>query len=175
MLTAETLRQLLDYDPATGVFTWFPREETDRFVKTWNARFAGKTAGRSKPNKNGYLEIAIDGKLYYIQRLAWLYMTGEWPSVNVDHEDRNKSNNRWSNLREATVPQNARNMAAHKDNKSGFKGVSVTSIACAKKFVAFIRVEGKNRNLGYYYTAEEAHEAYKAAAAKHHGEFARAA
>jgi hypothetical protein len=172
MLTAEKLRQLLDYDPATGVFTWKFREEVSRNEVAWNRRFLGKIAGRTKPNKNGYLELAIDGVLYYSHRLAWLYMTDEWPEDQIDHKNLNKADNRFENLREATAPNNGWNTRALKRGKSGFKGVSICN---GSQIVASICVSGKRMYLGSFKTTEEAHAAYVAAAKKYHGEFARVA
>lgn len=172
-MNAETLRQLLDYNPATGVFTWKSREETDQHVKTWNSKYAGKIAGRTKPNGKGYLEIGVEGKLYFSHRLAWLYMTGEWPEVNIDHKDTDKTNNRWGNLREATVAQNAWNVD-YEPGKLG-RGVNHHPACKSRPYSGQIQVGGKRISLGYFSTAEEAERAYLAAAEKYHGEFARAA
>lgn len=173
MLTEEILRQLLYYDPTTGVFTWLTKPGDERYVRTWNTRFAGKTAGRTKPNKNGYLELGIDAKLYYSHRLAWLYMTGEWPKVNIDHEDTNKSNNAWENLREATVSQNGFNRGAEIGNATGYKGVIFFKQGNYERYRSEISVNGTRYRLGYFHTPEEAHEAYGRASIKYHGEFAR--
>lgn len=172
MLTADMLRQLLDYDPATGIFTWLTKPGDERYIRAWNTRHAGKRAGRDVPNKNGYLEIGIDYKLYLSHRLAWLYMTGEWPSDEIDHKDTNKSNNIWTNLREATGSQNGYNCIVRKNSKAGLKGVSICN---GSQIMSSICVDGKSIYLGTFATAEEAHEAYKRAAEKYHGEFARVA
>jgi hypothetical protein len=174
MLTVEMLRQLLDYDLATGVFTWKHREETSHFLSGWNKRFSGKVAGRSKPNAHGYLEIAIDGVLYFSHRLAWLYVTGAWPEDQIDHVNLDKVDNRFENLREATGSANAGNTRAHKRNKIGLKGVHY--YAPTNKYVASIGVgQGRVKKLGYFKTPEAAHEAYKRAAEEYFGEFARVA
>lgn len=173
MLTAEILRQLLDYDPVTGGFIWLRRFETDRYVKTWNARFSGKVAGRI--SVNGYREIVISGVLHRANRLAWLYMTGQWPTLNVDHENTDKADNRWVNLREATVAQNAWNVSSRKKNSLGLSGVAYHQNCRSRPYSSRLTVNGGIICLGYFATAEAAHAAYVDAIARYHGEFARAA
>src|SRR4051812_10516942 len=112
MLTQERLKELLSYDPLTGVFLWLE----DRGGKR-----AGDVAGCEK---RVYTLISVDDQIYRAHHLAWLYMTGEWPDPFVDHRDLNKHNNIWTNLREATKSQNQANIGLIKSNKSGFKGVS---------------------------------------------------
>jgi hypothetical protein len=97
-------------------------------------------------------------------------MTGEWCSVMIDHRDGNPSNNRWSNLRRATVSQNNANRRLHRNNKCGFKGVVQNHIG---RWVASIYKNGQRHHLGCFATAQEAHAAYVAAARKLFGEFAR--
>ena len=87
---------LLKYDPETGVFTWL----ADR---AHNA-LAGCIAGSRL--SSGYCQIKVGGPLFYTHRLAFLYMTGRWPSAEIDHIDHNRGNNAWGNLREATRSQN---------------------------------------------------------------------
>ena len=103
-------------------------------------------------------------------RLAWFFVYGEWPQKQIDHINGNKSDNRISNLRLATASQNLSNKGITKSNTSGYKGVSFNRTK--KKWMASIKVNKKSINLGYFLTPEEASEAYKAAAIKHHGEFA---
>lgn len=158
VLTVDHLRELLSYDPETGVFRWL--------VSRGRVR-AGNAAGCL--NMKSRHVIKIDGKMYGAGRLAWLYMTGEWPPVKIDHRDRDPSNTVWTNLRPATTSQNSANML--RKNKSGFKGVA----RAGKRWSAKIVVNGKAFHLGTFDTAPEAHAAYKAAAEKHFGEFARAA
>lgn len=167
MLSSPQLRQLLDYDPATGVFLWKPRANVTRTEKSWNARFAGKVAGRT--NAIGYREIAIFGKLYKASRLAWLYMTGEWPADMIDHQDRNRANDSFSNLREATPAQNSQN-AKPRSNKTGFQGVFLHKPS--GRFTSQIQVARQRISLGYFDTPELAHQAYVEALSIHHGEFA---
>lgn len=162
----ERLKELLSYDPLTGVFLW----KVDRSnIKR------GTLAGRY--DKAGYIRIGIDGREYRAHRLAWLYMTGEWPEIFLDHRDMDKNNNAWSNLRLATKSQNAANIGPLKSNTSGIKGVSFHSGGAkgGKPWQANITKNGKAMGLGIFATKEEARAAYAAAAERLFGEFARAA
>lgn len=112
-LTADDLRRHLTYDPATGIFR--------RVQSTaWNA-MAGEVAGTM--HVTGYIYIRIGDRDYKAQRLAWLYMTGEWPTLFVDHINGDGFDNKWDNLREASHRQNAANARIRKDNKTGHKGI----------------------------------------------------
>lgn len=102
-----------------------------------------------------------------MHRLAWLYMTGEWPTDEIDHRDRDPSNNRWSNLREATHKQNLSNQGIHSNNRLGIRGVEKHG----KRFRAYLGVEGKKVILGWFDTAEEAGAARDAAGRDMRGEF----
>ena len=165
-LTAEHLRSILDYDPETGIFTW--RSNPQR-AKNWNTRRSGKPAGGSDC-QYGYISIRIGHALYQAHRLAWLYMTGEWPISMVDHIDVDPTNNRWSNLRAATKAENMRNLPTPKHNTSGLKGATKVG---RNRWVAQIQHNGKNNYLGTFATAEEAHEAYCRKAKELFGEYAR--
>lgn len=168
MLTAERLRELLDYDPNAGVFRWR--------TKTSNRAPVGSIAGslgRGRRSPHARIEIRLDGKLYKAHRLAWLYAYGRWPKDQIDHIDANPTNNRLTNLREANNQQNHYNLPIRRTNKTGYKGVCY--VASRRRFHAYIRIEGRNTFLGAFPSAEMAHEAYKAATQKYHGEFARSA
>lgn len=156
-LTQERLKDVLNYDPATGVWTW---------NKCLSPRVkAGSIAGRT--DRDGYRDIGIDGRKYRCCRLAFLYMTGKWPKNLVDHKNLNKADDSWLNLREATASENEANKTCR--GSIPFKGVDYIN----NKYRARI---GKNRlYLGYFDTAEEAHSAYVAAANKTFGKFARIA
>ena len=147
MIDAATVRELLDYDPAIGVFRW--RRKT-------GSKPAGSAAGT--PHKGGYcLRIMIDRKCYRSHRLAWLYMTGAWPDFEVDHRNTDGTDNRWENLRPSTRAGNMQNQRrAHRNNKVGFLGVHQQG----ERFRARLRVAGKSASLGMFATAEEAHAAY---------------
>jgi hypothetical protein len=160
-LTAERLRELLSYDPLTGDFRWL--------VATSFRRDVGRIAGHI--NSRGGKVIRADRVLYQAHRLAFLYMTGKFPALDVDHADGNPSNNRWENLREASMSENIANSRRPSHNRSGFKGVSWDKTT----WRARIGINGQDISLGSFKTPEEAHAAYIVAAVKYFGEFARAA
>jgi len=161
------LKRIIDYDPNTGEFQWKERDDVPPKV---NTRHAGKVAGGAqKRNHTTYCGICISQKQYLAHRLAWLYMTGDWPSSEIDHRDCNGLNNRWNNLRLATPSQNGANKRA----RNGLKGVSF--VKRISRFHAKIKFHGLTRHIGYFDTAEEAHAAYMAAAKDLQGEYARAA
>ena len=157
-LTAERLRELLRYDPETGSFV--------RLVTRGGSR-SGATVGCL--NALGYSVIMVDYRLYTAHRLAWLYMTGEWPPHEIDHADMDRANNRWSNLRSATKSENMSNIGIPASNTSGLKGV----VKSGNRWVAQIKKNKKLHYLGSHGSPEEASRAYLAAAAELHGEFAR--
>lgn len=128
-------------------------------------------AGNIKPD--GYRVICMGGRQYYAHRLAWLYMTGEWPIAEVDHINTKRGDDRFANLREATHAQNSRNRSTPCTNTSGVKGVSWH--AGAGKWCAFIKVNSRSINLGYFTDIPDAAAAYAAASERLHGEFGRAA
>ncbi|CCV12902.1 HNH endonuclease [Mesorhizobium sp. STM 4661] len=158
------LHRLLDYDPATGVLTWRTRGRgwfsSDRIWKTWNTRYAGKEAFNRIDDEN-YQSGAILNKTYRKHQVVWLWVTGKWPRV-VDHDDGNRSNNRWENLNEGTQSDNAKNLSLRIDNTSGFIGVSFHKRS--SKFQAYIQTEGRRINLGLFATAIEASETQKSKA-----------
>ena len=157
-LTAERLRELLHYDPKTGIFTWLVSRRVVR---------AGDQAGTVK--EDGYLYIKIDQRSHLGHRLAWLYMTGKWPPDQVDHRDLVGSHNWWENLRLADNSQNNANSECRA--ASGIKGV--TWVESRKRWQAQITVHGRNIFLGRFSEAGEAAAAYATAARAHFGEFAR--
>lgn len=166
IVTVDRLRALLSYDSATGVFTWRRRADVSQ---TWNDRFAGGVAGSIQAK--GYRYISIDARLYRACKLAWLYVHGEWPSAQIDHENGDGSDDRIGNLRLATNAQNCRNQGPRATNKSGRKGVWWNRHL--SKWQAKICVDGRGIHLGVFTDIDAASAAYAAAAAKHHGEFAR--
>lgn len=163
MLTAKRLRHLVNYAPETGRFSWRGVEK-----KPGCRRVAGQEIGHL--NKAlGYWIVYLDGKPYYAHRLAWLYMTGKWPKVQIDHKDTDRSNNRWTNLRLATSGQNKMNRPSI-GNMTGVKGVYKTA---NNTFMAQVWAGGRNVFSKRFPTIEEAAVAREAAANRHHGEFAR--
>jgi hypothetical protein len=152
MFTQERLKELLHYDPDTGLFTWI--KSTNTSIKI-NSVAGGKTS-------RGYTQIRADKKLYLARRLAWLYVYGNFPESFLDHVNEKPSDNRISNLRLATHQENGHNKSTpNKNNTSGFLGVIWQKPN--KKWLAQIRINGKRKHLGLFNTPEEASEAYKAA------------
>jgi hypothetical protein len=159
-LTLDRARELFDYDPDTGLLTYRIKN---------GKKTAGSVAGTLRPD--GYIQIGVDYGLYMAHRIAWLLMTGEWPEPECDHEDTDRSNNRWDNLRQATSSQNKCNKSPRSNNKSGYRGVSWNKKN--KRWCAFIQIRRKTKYLGSFTDKEKAFQVYCAAAAEHHGEFAR--
>lgn len=149
-LTADRVREVLDYNPETGVFRWK--------VRLGQRCRVGNEAGSF--SAEGYRQIKIDGRLHLAHRLAWLHTYGVWPRVDLDHRNEIKYDNRIANLREATKAQNTQNRSrARSDNQNGFMGVSRVTGG----WRALIDVNGQRHNLGLFGTPEEAHAAYLAA------------
>lgn len=162
-VTAEYVRDRLDYDPETGIFRWKTRSDV---LAWWNTKFAGGVAGRAK--EDGRIVIKLDSKAYFAHRLAWLVTTGEWPESEIDHKNLDAGDNRFANLREATGSQNCSNRPGRLTLKGAFWHTRV------KKWHSSIGVDRKRISLGYFDTQLEAHAAYVEAAKRYHGEFARA-
>jgi hypothetical protein len=158
-LTAEQLREMFHYDPLTGIFT---RAKAVGRHGRWRE---GDIAGTSC--SSGRRLINIDGKMHKVHRLAFLYMTGKWPTAEIDHINLDDNDNRWRNLREATSSQNKANRRMKADNRSGIKGVRWK--ADHRKWEARI----KNRHLGYRDCPAAAHFLYVIAAQQEFGEFFR--
>ncbi len=149
-LTQAQLKKLLHYCPDTGIFTWLPRDrsmfKTNRSFSSWNSRYANTTAGSIYPN--GYVVIIItdpNGKKihYRAHRLAWLYVTGRQPKI-IDHENRDRKDNRFSNLNNTTIDGNNKNLPMFVTNTSGITGVAKQF----NKWVAQISVKGVTKRLG---------------------------
>lgn len=150
-ITQARLKELLEYDPETGVFT-------NRVSRSSRAK-AGATTSSSL-SKQGYLRICIDWNPHLAHRLAWLYVYGSMPQGMIDHINGDRTDNRICNLREASAHLNQQNRRrANRRSKTGLLGVSVAD----NKFVASIHADGKTRRLGRFCSAEEAHAAYLAA------------
>jgi HNH endonuclease len=159
-LTVDRLKELLTYEPETGIFRW-------RVTRARTAK-AGDIAGAVA--RGNYTQIKIDGHSVQAARLAVLYMTGEYPEHEVDHKNLDRQDDRWENLREATPSQNCGNRSTRRDSLLGVKGVQ----ACKDRYRAKIQINGKRKHLGYFATIADASAAYAAAANKLFGEFARA-
>lgn len=159
MITQEKLKELMHYDPNNGICTW---------IKSARYGWVGKKVGTAN---QGYLKTRIDGKGYLVHRLAWLYMTGEWPSEMIDHVDMDGMNNRFSNLRLATRSENMSNRTRYRNNSTGFKNVYWHSRS--EYFFAVIQHNHMRYDLGIFPSAELASEAVRAKRVELHGEFAR--
>lgn len=157
-LTADRLREVLQYDPESGFFTW-----------TLNVSSTGRKGGVAGcTNAAGYVLIRIDKKLHLAHRLAFLYVTGQFPLALVDHRDMVKSNNRWTNLRLASKGQNAQNKIAAQSNnrRTGLLGVYWSGQR--KEWGAKLVVNRKQLFGGFHATPEMAHQAYIRLKRTHH-------
>lgn len=146
MITQQQLKEILNYDPETGLFTWL----TD-------SSKGGFKAGRitNCVDAYGYGQINIKGHVYKSHRLAWLYMTGEFPDGQIDHINHQRNDNIWVNLRVVNNAINHRNRPMQHNNTSGFVGVSFDKKV--NKFLAYIHIsKGKRKNLGYFKEFEDA-------------------
>lgn len=157
MLTQEYLKEALNYDPETGLFTWLERPlehfTTDFGWKVSKGKSAGKVAG-SKSKCSGYIEIRLDETLFLAHRLAFVWVTGDFPLNEVDHINGDRSDNKWANLRDVTSRENGRNKTLRKDNKSGVQGVHWYK--AYGKWQVTIRGEGGSIHLGYFSKLEDA-------------------
>jgi len=155
MLTQVRLKELLDYNPETGVFVWK--------VKPARRIMIGDVAGSFR---EGRVFIRINKRTHRASRLAWLYMTGKWPVGEVDHKDTVSSNNAWLNLRDVSRQINQQNTCrAMSTNVCGFLGVSQKPWG----YMARIYAGGKQHYLGTFRSAESAHVVYVEAKRKLHG------
>lgn len=156
-LTAQRVRELMQYDPETGVFKWLVKPNRNIRV--------GEVVGTSR-GSGQCLQTKIDGYFYRLHRLAWLYVYGSWPEADIDHIDGNPANNALANLRDVSRSvnlQNRRKAMGH--NKSaGILGVSKKR----NKWRARIKVNGRQISLGHFDTIEEAQAAYLTAKREHH-------
>lgn len=162
-MNQQELKTLLHYDPPTGVFRW---------------RF-GRKNGQTQPwseagyyNSHGYRVIMVNHKPYPAHRLAWLYMTGEWPGKEVDHKNLIRDDNRWGNLRSASVFQNQWNTGLRSTNTSGVKGVYFDKRK--QKWIGSFRANGLRFYTEGFGSSAEAAQALTTLREANHGEFARA-
>jgi hypothetical protein len=147
-LTQARLKELVSYDPETGAFR--------RLVKRTSSV---RTDGIPRTQDRGYLRFSVDGRTYPGHALAWLYMTGEWPTHEIDHKDRDPANNRWVNLRHVTTKQNTENSVEQANNTSGRRGVHLrTWRSHAPKWIARIGHNGRRIHLGAFDSREDAVE-----------------
>lgn len=171
----EQLKQLLNYNHETGVFTWksrcesnFDKEKSKSQVDYWNRTHADKVAGTKMKSKSKkpYLVIKIFGTTYYAHRLAIIYMNGHIDQdMDVDHIDGNGLNNSIKNIRAVSRSENNKNYRLYDKNTSGRCGV--TWRANRGKYESSIKVNGKSIYLGYYSSFDEACKARKKAEVKY--------
>ncbi|MBA3670269.1 MAG: HNH endonuclease [Sphingomonas sp.] len=156
----------MDYDPETGGFRWKRRPRHHfacaRGHNSWNARFAGKPCAKFRADQR-YVHINLGRFLYKAHRLAWLIVHGEWPE-EIDHISGVGTDNRLTNLRNVNHAENSRNRRLRSDNSTGVTGVYRRS---ARRWFAYIDLDGQRENIGYFDTIEEAVTARAAAAIKH--------
>ena len=166
-LTQDILKQYLTYDPDTGDFYWKKRSLksfTNRTIASqWNNKIAGTKAATLHPY--GYMRIKINLTSYSAHRIAWLYMTGAWPSEHIDHINHDRSDNRFINLREVTAKDNTRNVSLYKNNRSGVHGVGWCDTR--RKWTSGIGFNNRHIWLGAYETLLDAAAARKAAEVKY--------
>lgn len=161
MISQERLRQVLDYNPDTGLFHWK--------VRTSNRVKVGAVAGTIR--KDGYVSICIDGAFYLAHRLVFIFEVGAAPNL-IDHVDGDPSNNQRANLREALHTQNMMNSRHRINNTSGYKGVSFDR--SRGLWAAYINAHSTRHWLGYFKNKSAAVAAIDNARPLHHKEFARA-
>jgi hypothetical protein len=160
-MTVNELKVVLKYDPRTGHLTWLRK----------SARGAiGARAGYV--GSRGYRYIRVNGRSYLEHRIAWALHYGEWPTIDVDHINRDKTDNRLSNLRQASPSENAHNVPARAGAVSQFKGVFLERKHNRLKWRARIKANGVRRHIGWFDDEVEAAHAYDAAALDMMGEFA---
>lgn len=140
-LTQEKLKEILNYNPETGLFTWACDVGSGGRIK------AGSVAG-SKHKTRGYIVISYKKVRYQAHRLAWIYMTGEIPEEEIDHINHIRSDNRFVNLRGVNKPDNCKNKVMLKSNTSGVTGVSFDKKT--GKWESHISVKNKKVYLGRY-------------------------
>lgn len=154
-ITCEMVHYLFDYDETTGIF----KNRTSRSHNSLKGSVVGSF------DKDGYVQIGIGKRKLKAHRMAWLYVYGEWPSLDIDHINGVRSDNRIANLRVVSKAQNQQNrLAVQKNNRTGYPGVSVFQ----NYYRARIHVNGRELYLGLYKTPELAAEAYLKAKGQHH-------
>lgn len=148
-LTQQELALVLRYEPTSGTFT-----------RIANGKLVGS------PSANGYLRCRVNGRFYFLHRLAFLAMTGSFPPEDVDHIDGVRANNAWSNLRAASRGGNCQNRSAVTTAKSGVRNVYWN--AKSQRWQVKVTLGGRSKSFGYFATVAEAAPVAKAAKAALH-------
>ena len=155
MITQSELKDLFYYNQLTGEFT--------RIKNVSNVKCGLVVL---KPSKQGYLRLRINNKYYYLHRLAWLYVYGEFPNNLIDHKNGNKLDNRIDNLRLASYSENYQNISLKSKASSGLRGAYYNQKS--NKWQAKLTINYKTKSLGYFETALLAHHAYLNGKKKYH-------
>jgi HNH endonuclease/AP2 domain len=148
-LTASRVRELFTYNKSTGILR-------RRITRNQHSK---KGSHSTAVDRDGYLIVGIDYKIYRAHRVIWLYVNGQWPKGDCDHINRIKTDNRIANLRDVTRSQNKQNQLVCKNNKCGIKGVYWSEKY--KRWFASIGHLGEQIYIGQFKTIEEASDAYK--------------
>jgi len=150
MIDQELVKKLFYYDAESGMLIW--RNGNGRNVKPWQQAKAS--------NRLGYFSVKIKDKTYPVHRIIWLYVYGSFPSQDIDHKNRIRNDNRLCNLRSVSRTDNCQNISTPNHNKSGHIGVSW--IKSHKSWTVYVKVNKKNKWLGYYKNLDDAVVARKA-------------
>lgn len=150
MITATDVRRAFSYDPLTG--------EVRRLYRVKNMPPGFLITGKQN---RGYIRVFFMGKRHLLHRLIWLHVTGQWPTEEIDHKDRNRANNKWKNLRPANQKQNAENLTQRANTRSGVRGVAWNGTV--NKWVAYINHFGKRIHLGCFESIAAAKKIRRAA------------
>ena len=150
VIDQETVKKLFHYDAESGMLLW--RYGNGRNVKPWQQAKA--------PNGQGYYTVKINGTNYRVHRLIWLYVYGDFPKEDIDHKNRIRNDNRLCNLRAVSRTDNCQNISLPNHNKSGHIGVSWFELR--KTWTVYVKVNKKNKWLGYYKNLDDAIAARKA-------------
>lgn len=158
-ITADYARTRLEYNNDTGAMIWkFAPDQRPQ----WNGRYSGRLAGSL--NKDGYIQVRINKSFYPAHRLAWLITYGRMPSLQIDHINGVRTDNKISNLREVSHADNGKNQRLRFDNKSGHCGVYMNTRE--GKWYAFITSSRKTLHLGAFDVLDDAIAARRAAEKK---------
>lgn len=152
-ISADRVREILAYEPATGILRWKVNHRKSGIQR--KGTVAGSVEGRGP----GYIRVTIDDRKYMAHRLIWLYMRGEWPPALIDHKDGNSLNNKFENLRLASLVENNRNTSAR-----GYR-------FDRGRYIAYVYVDGKQIILGRFRSEDHARAARHAGASQYFGEF----
>ena len=172
-LTHDIIKELLFYNPETGILTWNKRDikyflhcrNPEGSMRLWNKKFANKNVGSKMQTVDGLwyygCKLTLKGKIksFRVHRLIWFYMTGDMPDdLQIDHIDHNGLNNKWNNLRLVDNYGNQQNASRRKDNTSGMTGVYYSNTC--NKWIASIQVNKKSLTK-YFNTFDDAVEQRK--------------